>query len=99
MKADIRIKNDIESNLPEGAETYKAFETRVINAFRSILVPSQKPPLIVGHGGVFLVLTRLLSQTTLSAENCALYYFRPPEQSDHPWSIINLIEQLHQDED
>ena len=42
---DMRVKFDVkneskEEKIPEGAESYKAFERRVILAFKKILVPS-----------------------------------------------------------
>ena len=80
-----------ETNLPEGAEPYKVFEGRVIKAFNEILKESaEQPPLVVGHGGIFWILTKLLANSSIPAENCALYFFRPPEHPSHPWFIVNL---------
>ena len=83
-----------EVNLPEGAEQYNLFEVRVIRVLNKILVkPSSKPPLIVGHGGVFRVLTKLLAQASFPLENCALYLFKPPKHPNHPWLIVNLSDE------
>ncbi len=85
---DFRGKELNEANLPEGAEPYKAFEKRVIRAFTEILTESaEQPPLVVGHGGIFWILTKLLANSSLPAENCTLYFFRPPEHPSHPWFI------------
>lgn len=92
MKPLYRGKEGANDKLPEGAETYSAFEARIILGFQEILVPSAKPPLIVGHGGVFCVLTILLAEVTLPADNCAFYFFKPPIHADHSWSIINMGE-------
>jgi broad specificity phosphatase PhoE len=89
LKFDVKDKSE-EDQIPEGAEPYKAFEERVILAFREILIPDPHPPLVVSHGGIFRILTNLLGNTTFPAENCALYFFRPPERPTHPWSIVNL---------
>lgn len=90
MKPTFKVKESEEGKIPEGAETYSAFEARVILAFQEILIPNHKPPLVVGHGGTFGVLSNLLAGTTLVAENCALYFFRPPEHSTHSWFVVNL---------
>jgi probable phosphoglycerate mutase len=92
MKPDSGVNKGKERKLPEGAETHKVFKLRVISAFQEILMPDDKPPLVVSHGGVFHVLTTLLAGTTLPAENCGLYFFRPPEHSSYPWFIVNLNE-------
>lgn len=90
MKVKFDVKNESkEEKIPQGAESYKAFERRVILAFKKILVPHPLPPLVVSHGGVFQILTNLLVNTTFPAGNCALYFFRPPERPNHPW-FINL---------
>lgn len=81
------------ANLLEGAEQYNIFETRVILALKKILAQPSKPPLIVGHGGIFRVLTKLLADASLSSENCVPYFFRPPEHPSHPWFIVNLSDQ------
>lgn len=78
------------ADLPEGAEPYNTFEARVVLALNKILAQSSKPPLIVGHGGIFRVLTKLLAESSFPLENCALYFFRPPEHPGHPWLIANL---------
>lgn len=75
---------------PEGAEHYNIFEDRVVLAFNKILAQPSKLPLIVGHGGIFWILTKLLAESSFPLENCALYFFKPPEYPGHPWLIVNL---------
>jgi broad specificity phosphatase PhoE len=80
------------TNIPEGAEHYSALETRVILALKEILAQPSKPPLIISHGGIFMVLTKLLAHASLPLENCSLYFFRPPEHPKNPWFIVKLSE-------
>jgi len=77
-------------DLPKGSETYDEFETRIVQAFKEILIPSRKAPLVVSHGGVFRVLTTLLADEMMSAKNCELYFFKPPETSRQTWVAVNL---------
>lgn len=80
-----------EAKLPKGAEPYETFERRVVRALNEILTESaEHPPLVVGHNGIFWVLTKLFASSSFSAENCALYFFRPPEHPSYPWFIVNL---------
>jgi broad specificity phosphatase PhoE len=94
MKLKFKGRNSAEENLPEGAESYSMFEARVIKAFQTILVPSRKPPLVVGHGGVYRILTTLLAEASLPANNCSLYFFKPPAYTSCPWFIVNLSPEL-----
>lgn len=87
-----KVTKSSESDLPKGAETYEEFEERVIRAFKEILMSSQKPPLVVSHGGVFRVLTTLLAKDMMAAKNCDLYFFKPPETLRQNWDMINLTE-------
>lgn len=96
MKTTFKTKEKEEGKrLPEGAETYATFKERVTLAFQEILVPDQKPPLVVSHGGIFWVLTKLLGNQTFPAGNCALYFFKPHEHPSHPWFIMNLDDEKH----
>lgn len=94
MKPKLTGRDSIEGDIPEGAEPYGAFELRVIKAFQTILVSSRKPPLIVGHGGVYRVLTKLLAAASLPANNCSLYFFKPPTYTNCPWFVVNLSQEL-----
>lgn len=93
LRPTFRIREDKDDKIPEGAEPYCEFEARVIEAFKEILIPNPIPPLVVGHGGVFRVLTNLLANSTFSVENCALYLFRPPEHPTHPWVVMSLSDE------
>jgi broad specificity phosphatase PhoE len=81
-----------DCGLPEGAETYAEFEKRIVVVFKEILVPDHQIPLIVSHGGVFRVLTNLLAKEMISAKNCDLYVFKPPQNPSKYWHTINLTE-------
>jgi broad specificity phosphatase PhoE len=94
MKPNHTSSKGNETKIPEGAEFLKTFERRVITAFQEILVPSSKPPIVVSHGGVFSVLTSLLSDKTVSIQNCELYLFCPPEQSGDLWQVVRTSEPI-----
>lgn len=74
---------------PRGAETFAAFQGRVIGTICSIL-DMGKLPLIVSHGGVFKALTHSMGYKNLSASNCASFFFKPPLDPAHPWGICAL---------
>lgn len=79
-----------EDYTPQGAETFAAFQQRVINAISTILMQEQLP-LIVSHGGVFKALTHHLGYKDLSSSNCAPYVFKPPlEPSSDSWFVCDL---------
>ena len=76
--------------LPEGAEKYPDFEARILSALKSATAMADQPTLIVAHGGVFMVLTRLMGYPNLHAENCVPYLFRPPATKDQLWFVCEL---------
>ena len=79
------------TELIKGAETFDVFETRVLKAVEGILTESKSPPLIVAHGGVFVILAKYCGASSkLRAANCQLFLFRSPERQAHPWFICNL---------
>lgn len=82
-----------DSELPEGAETYDEFQSRVLEAVTEILNISPSPPLIVAHGGVFVVLSQYFGISNLRAANCSIHFFQPPENLNLPWSVNNLTHQ------
>lgn len=80
----------VEHTLPFGAESYINFKERIIRAFQEILEPQILPPLIVSHGGVFLLLAKSLAHTNTTASNCEIYYFNPPYPNGASWALQNL---------
>lgn len=81
------IFDDVDK--PEGAETFTAFQRRVVDAMSDVLLTNDLP-LIVSHGGVFKALTYSLGYQNLSSPNCTPYLFQPPSASSHPWIICPL---------
>lgn len=79
-----------DSHTPRGAETFSAFQQRVIEAISSVLL-REKLPLIVSHGGVFKALTHHMGYKDLSSSNCMPFFFKPPDDSKHPWMICSLM--------
>jgi probable phosphoglycerate mutase len=89
------IYNGILSNLkdeetPQGAETLTQFKNRIISTSNRIL-KEDSIPLIVAHGGVFVVLTTILGYPNFRAANCVPYSFIPENVFDNSWSITPLI--------
>lgn len=74
---------------PQGAETFLAFQRRVVEAMSGVLL-MEKLPLIVSHGGVFKALTHHLGYQDLSSSNCTPFFFKPPGEPAHPWLICPL---------
>jgi probable phosphoglycerate mutase len=74
---------------PKGAETFFAFQKRVVDTITSVLL-MEKPPLIVSHGGVFKVLTHYMGYKDLSSSNCEPFFFKPPCMPSHPWTVCSL---------
>lgn len=83
-----------DEELPEGAETEYELEWRVLQAITEILNTSPPLPLIVAHGGVFVVLAKYFGTANLRAENCSIHSFTPAQNLDLPWSICNLTYQV-----
>lgn len=77
-------------DVPQYAETYVQFQNRIKLVFQSILTSVDQPPLIVAHGGVFCVLTRLLATSEQTAENCELFRFEPSHKSNERWFVKRL---------
>ena len=78
-----------DTRKPKGAETFFAFQKRVVETITSILL-MKKLPLIVSHGGVFKALTHHMGYKDLSSPNCAPLFFKPPDKSSHPWMVCSL---------
>jgi broad specificity phosphatase PhoE len=80
-----------DKDTPPGAETFSAFQRRVMEAVSSLLLIG-KLPLIVSHGGVFKALTHSFGYESLSSANCTPFLFRPPEEAEHSWVVCSLGE-------
>jgi len=80
-----------DGHRPKGAETFSAFQCRVLETISSVVL-MEKLPLIVSHGGVFKALTHHMGYKDLSSSNCIPFFFRPPDDSKHPWIICSLKE-------
>jgi broad specificity phosphatase PhoE len=78
-----------DDHKPRGAETFLAFQRRVIKTVSSIL-SMKKIPLIVSHGGVFKALTHHMGYKDLSASNCMPFFFKPPLGSTLAWVVCQL---------
>lgn len=74
---------------PKGAETFFAFQKRVVDTISSVLL-MKTLPLIVSHGGVFKALTHHMGYKDLSSSNCAPFFFKPPGELSHPWMVCSL---------
>ncbi len=74
---------------PRGAETFSAFQRRVVETICSTLLMGELP-LVVSHGGVFKALTHYLGYKDLTASNCACFFFKPFLDPAHPWGICSL---------
>ncbi len=78
-----------DDHTPRGAETFSAFQHRVIETISSLL-DMKRLPLFVSHGGVFKALTHSFGYETLSSSNCMPFLFKPPLESAHPWVVCRL---------
>jgi broad specificity phosphatase PhoE len=78
-----------DAHRPKGAETFLAFQGRVVKTVASVLL-MKKLPLIVSHGGVFKALTYSMGYKDLSSANCTPFFFKPPLDSTHSWVFCNL---------
>lgn len=78
-----------DTRKPKGAETFFAFQRRVVDTITSVLL-MEKLPLIVSHGGVFKVLTHHMGYKDLSSSNCEPFFFKPPCMPSHPWTVCSL---------
>jgi len=77
---------------PQGAEPFSAFQKRVVETVSSILLIKERP-LVVSHGGVFKALVYSLGYRALGASNCTPFFFNPPLDPCHPWSVCSLGEE------
>ncbi len=80
-----------DAHKPRGAETFSAFQGRVVETISSVLV-MKKRPLIVSHGGVFKALTHHMGYKGMSSFNCTPFFFKPPVEPAYPWGICDLGE-------
>ncbi|MCI5057286.1 MAG: histidine phosphatase family protein [Flavobacteriales bacterium] len=74
---------------PKGAETFFAFQKRVVDTITSILL-MKKFPLIVSHGGVFKALIHHMGYKDISSFNCEPFFFKPPCTPSHSWVACSL---------
>jgi broad specificity phosphatase PhoE len=79
-----------DKDLPKNAETWTHFRLRIVTAFTDILTKSEKSPLIVAHGGVFLGITAILGIHGVRAKNCEPYLFRPLHEQSGKWNVVSL---------
>ncbi|MBA3814398.1 MAG: histidine phosphatase family protein [Alphaproteobacteria bacterium] len=80
-----------DADRPPGAETFSAFQGRVVEAIRAVLL-REKIPLIVSHGGVFKALTYYLGYQDLRSSNCTPYLFKPPSEFSRLWLVCPLCQ-------
>lgn len=78
-----------DAHAPQGAETFSAFQHRVIETVSSLLL-LEKRPLLVSHGGVFKALVHHFGYQDMSSANCTPFFLRPPVEPSHPWGIYSL---------
>ena len=78
-----------DTHKPKGAESFSAFQGRVVGTISSILA-MEKLPLIVSHGGVFKALGHYLGYKDASASNCTPFFCKPPNESSQAWLICSL---------
>lgn len=77
---------------PPNGDTHEAFGERVKEGLNYALNLSEKPVMIVCHGGIFRAFHKFYNVTITPTENAKLYYFEPcHDTSDFPWKIT-LIE-------
>ncbi len=84
------IKKWLNGETPRKGEAYAAFARRIKNVFNECLNSSNKPPLFVSHGGVFMTLTNEYLGHTPPVElaNCGLIYLEP--EIHGKWTITGL---------
>lgn len=88
---DIRPKFYAGGNPPNG-ETHESFRTRIKKGLNYALDLSEKPVMIVCHGGVFRAFHGFYNVTITPTENAKLYHFEPCHDTpEFPWNIT-LIE-------
>lgn len=80
-----------DSHTPKGAESFSAFQKRVVQVITRMLSEQQwRVPLFVSHGGVFKAIVRSLGVPELSAMNGAPFLCRAPETQHWPWFLCSL---------
>ena len=70
-------------------ESETDFQNRIILTVNNIL-KSEELPLIVSHGDVFSILSRILLHANICPDNCIPYFFNPPSQINPHWLISIL---------
>jgi len=82
----------LDKNIPPSSQIEKLieFEKRIISTFSEILKNTPKTPLIVAHGGVFIVLVKLVSGINLISPNCVPFLFEAPSKKSNPWVIREI---------
>ena len=76
-----------DEGMPNDAENFIDFETRVLRGVNEILSSGYYYPLIVSHGGVFKALTYALTkQIDRDCQNCQIFFFCP-SITDDGWDI------------
>ncbi len=85
------LSSATSTELSQDIEKFDEFEIRVLKTVAQILQESLCPPLIVAHGGVFVILTKYCAGSTdFRSVNCQPFLFRPPEHETHPWFICEI---------
>lgn len=74
---NVKLSSLNDEEIPLGAEKWLEFESRVINSVTDMLNKNNEKPVIVAHGGVFVVLAKYCNEPSLRSDNCELYLFEP----------------------
>ena len=79
-----------DEGIPDNAESFIDFESRVLQGVNRILSSGYYYPLIVSHGGVFKVLAYALTkQMDKDCQNCEIFFFCPSINGDG-WDITTV---------
>lgn len=81
-----------DAHTPKGAETFTAFQQRILQTVASLLLKNELP-LLVSHGGVFKALTHYFGYEGMSSSNCMPFFFKPPEEFTDCWLVYPLKEE------
>ncbi len=79
----------LSGSTPPGAESYQEFAARTARSVNKCLEITSGIPLIVSHGGFFMVLSKHLGFNFLQIDNCELVYITPRQDSKQ-WEITSL---------
>lgn len=78
------------------AEPWAEFVSRITTGLKKALThaKNEKPILIVGHGPTYWALLHILNAKAVDAkaENCGVYFFRPPDIDFNQWEVSALGE-------